>query len=572
MTVPPIFEITVLTKLDGALTKQISLTPDGTVKSDGSACTMARGAAQRARVGNVGELADLIDRMRSCDALALGRLRGDLPDTVEVMPKRTLDRANGSPLTDAIARTASSIVYCPKSPAFALLDFDTKGMPADVASRLDEQGGFLPVLETIIPAIARAGRVLRRSTSAGLYRADTGEKFAGSNGMHVFLTVLNGADIDRFLKTLHARCWLAGFGWMIVGAGGQLLERSIVDRVVGTPERLVFEGPPLLVPPLAQDQASRRPIAIDGVPLDTVAVCPPLRIVEQQKLKDMCAKERHRLAPEIAKAREDFIARQSQRVAKRAGINLIQARTIAERQCAGILLPDVVLPFDDPELAGAIVSDVLADPVRFEGETLADPLEGVEYGICKAKIMRRADGSPWIHSLAHGRTVYELKHDVRSIEAALMTAPLDGLAELFVRLVLAADLDDAQVERLRDIVSSRTGVGKRALNAKLKLARQEQDVRLAREERERRLAQRNDPRPRLAAPPRDAERLPVLAAIDDVLAALQLSEPPMRDAEGCPTEVRNRSPLMLHALLETDIEADEADPPAGPGDAAPNAA
>ena len=56
------------------------------------------------------------------------------------------------------------------------------------------------------------------------------------------------------LKALHARCWLAGFGWMMVGAGGQLLERSIVDRVVGAPERLIFEGPPLVVPPLEQDR------------------------------------------------------------------------------------------------------------------------------------------------------------------------------------------------------------------------------------------------------------------------------------------------------------------------------
>ena len=50
-------------------------------------------------------------------------------------------------------------------------------------------------------------------------------------------------------------------------------------------------------------------------------------------------------------------------------------------------------------------------PASFEGETLADPLEGVEYGRCKAKIMRRADGTPWINSFAHGRTVYELKLD-----------------------------------------------------------------------------------------------------------------------------------------------------------------
>ena len=50
------------------------------------------------------------------------------------------------------------------------------------------------------------------------------------------------------------------------------------------------------------------------------------------------------------------------------------------RQCRGILLPDVALPFDDADLAGITVADVLADPARFEGATLADPLEGIDYG------------------------------------------------------------------------------------------------------------------------------------------------------------------------------------------------
>ena len=74
-----------------------------------------------------------------------------------------------------------------------------------------------------------------------------------------------------------------------------------------------------------------------------------------------------------------------------------------------------MLPFDDPELAGCTVADVLADPERYEGETLADPLEGVDYGRCSAMIMRRDDGTPWIHSFAHGRTVYELKYDAGAV-------------------------------------------------------------------------------------------------------------------------------------------------------------
>jgi hypothetical protein len=105
---------------------------------------------------------------------------------------------------------------------------------------------------------------MRRSTSAGLFRTDTGEKIAGSDGIHTYVLIKDGADSERFLKALHQRCWLCGLGWLMTGAAGQLLERSIIDRAVGRPERLVFEGPPALIPPLEQDQESRRPIVHEG--------------------------------------------------------------------------------------------------------------------------------------------------------------------------------------------------------------------------------------------------------------------------------------------------------------------
>ena len=117
------------------------------------------------------------------------------------------------------------------------------------------------------------------------------------------------------------------------------------------------------------------------------------------------------------------------------------------RQCDGVLLPDLVLPFDDDELAGCTVADVLADPARFEGATLADPLEGIDYGVCKAKVMRRADGSLWIHSFAHGRTIYELKLDAAAVRAAMEHADKDAVVKLFIDLALAADLDDDELER-----------------------------------------------------------------------------------------------------------------------------
>jgi len=175
----------------------------------------------------------------------------------------------------------------------------------------------------------------------------------------------------------------------MVGAGGQLLDRSIIDRMVGAPERLVFEGDPILDPPLEQDRDSRRPIAVDGDTLDTLKACPPLTIAETARLRELKAKAAYQLAGDAARARTDFINEHAERLAKRTGVSMQAARQTIVCLCEGVLLPDVELPFDDETFARCTVSDVLADPDRFDGATLADPLEGAAYGVGKAKIMRR---------------------------------------------------------------------------------------------------------------------------------------------------------------------------------------
>ena len=298
-----VLQITVLAKSNGPLTKRISLAPDGFIQSDGNQCIMAFGTARRVEIASVHDLAAVIASLQSNEALTLGQLRADLPEQVEIVTKSRLDKLNGVARPEVIARTGDYIVFQPGRLTFALLDFDTKGMPPHVAAKLDALGDFWSAIVSVCPALANVARVTRRSTSAGLFRGDTGENLPGSNGLHVFIAVKEGGDIDRFLKTLHARCWLSGLGWLIIGAGGQFLERSIVDRVVGAPERLVFEGPPILDPPLAQDVASRQPTAIDGITLDTLAACPPLSIVEQARYHEARAKEEARLAPEIPKAK-----------------------------------------------------------------------------------------------------------------------------------------------------------------------------------------------------------------------------------------------------------------------------
>ena len=384
------------------------------------------------------------------------------------------------------------------------------------------------------------------------YRADTGERLPGSDGIHVYLAVADCTDIERFLRVLHERCWIAGLGWYMVGAGGQLLDRSIVDRMVGAPERLVFEGGPILDPPLEQDRGSRRPVAVNGDILDTMKACPPLTIAETARLREMKAKAAHRLAPEAAKARTEFINKQASLLAKRTGMSAQAARKTIAQQCDGLLLPDIELPFDDVALACCTVADVLRDPDRFDGATLADPLEGVAYGIGKAKVMRRSDGTPWIHSFAHGRTVYSLKYDARAVRAAIDQADKAEVVSLFIRLVLLAELDGAELESLRNEVCEKAEMNKRTISQMVKEARAKQAAQRKEEARKQRLAARTDPRPIIESPNDDVPWLPVMGMINDVIGKVRTNRPVVRDIDDYMTKALRYAFPSTHAFATAE--------------------
>ena len=449
-------------------------------------------------------------------------------------------------------------------------------MPPAVRHKIDTLGGFWAALVSVLPELGPSDAssvhlpapACSAPTPASVWRART--------GLHVYIVLVDG-NRRQAVPAPPARalpgCTASAGSWS--ARVGTFLYRSLVDRMVYGADRLVFEGAPVLDPSLKQDLACRVPAFVDGAALDSRAACFDLTIVEQAQLTTVQRASAHRAAPQAAAARANFIARQAITITSRTGITEAQARRIAERQCEGVLLPDIVLGFDDEGLNGATVADVLADPERYIGATLADPLEGLDYGPCKAKVMRRADGTLWIHSFAHGRTTYELKHDARSVKAAIQKVSPDEAVDLFVALLLIAALEPDEEHQLREVVCKHSGTKARPLAAKIKAVRSEHEKRKAEAEREWRAAQPRDRRVRIEAPVSDVERLPILSALDEVLTGINDAEPPPRDAERRPTEARCRAPILLHEMLNTETTAEnphETDPPARAGDAAPDAA
>jgi len=135
----------------------------------------------------------MIEAFGHDQALTLGGLRSDLPAQVKVTTKRKLDDVHRP---DLIARTRDFFVFRPGEPALALIDFDRKGMPANVSEKIQRLGGLWSALTLVLPSLANIARLERRSTSAGLFRVDTGEKLASSGGLHIFLPIQDGADVE----------------------------------------------------------------------------------------------------------------------------------------------------------------------------------------------------------------------------------------------------------------------------------------------------------------------------------------------------------------------------------------
>ena len=88
----------------------------------------------------------------------MGALRPELPDNVEITTKRKLNGAAQPP--GLITRASDHIIYRPGRPALALLDYDTKGMSPSVEARIDELGGYLPALLSVLPQLATAATMM----------------------------------------------------------------------------------------------------------------------------------------------------------------------------------------------------------------------------------------------------------------------------------------------------------------------------------------------------------------------------------------------------------------------------
>ncbi|MBC8497159.1 MAG: AAA family ATPase [Chloroflexi bacterium] len=114
-------------------------------------------------------------------------------------------------------------------------------------------------------------------------------------------------------------------------------------------------------------------------------------------------KELH--APEASAIKEGYIRTRAITRAEKDGISLESAEEIVRQRCTGTLHPDDQIRFHSGDVT---VSELLANPMKYDGKPCADPHEPEE-GTSRAKFYANtATGKPLINSMLHGRSVYYL--------------------------------------------------------------------------------------------------------------------------------------------------------------------
>ena len=218
---------------------------------------------------------------------------------------------------------------------------------------------------------------------------------------------------------------------------------------------------------------------------------------------------------------------------------------------AGRLTSDFTLYFDD---YGAVtVREVLKDPDKFIGESLADPHEPEEYDHNRAKLFRGDnDGRLIITSYAHGGLTYTLEHDFVSLKELVERTPAE---EILARLRLAfptANLAEDEAHRVLEQAQTKAGyaiVGrKRAWADMIKplQAGRKQYLLLF----DRKPERSSSSLPVLFAPYKDAPFTEALQRLDEILcASTATKEPPFRSISGAYAIVKACSTPLLHELM-----------------------
>jgi hypothetical protein len=410
-------KIGLFTKKKGLLTKQIMLDEDGVLQKIGRT-TLAEGAFEQVELVDLDDFDFFLDQVEPNQAVCYGRPRLNKSHVVSKELKKKFP--------NAMTRTADNFYF--KGPTICMLDYDPDP-ESDVVLTRDQ---LRAVLLDVIPDLGNVDMLWRPSASSCIYNGQ--KEVIGVTGQRIYFIVDDGSRLKHFTEYLVGKLWLNGYGRIQLSRSGAMLERVTFDTSVWQPERLDYVAGAKCSKPL-----ERRPVdsfiwrgnyrALDisqNYDLTPTEVADIKILINQTK--------RDRKKDQVAVV-ERYITERVQELADPGASQeeLAQIEASLRKAIENLTLTADFILFTD-EFGPVTVGEVLTNRSKFNGASLADPLEP-DYGGGRGKAKFFLIGTmPVVHSFAHGSRVFKLKLATRHIQVgggrinAVMDEAADALA------------------------------------------------------------------------------------------------------------------------------------------------
>lgn len=394
-----------LTKFRGTknarLTKEFTLNDKGEIQKNGTP-NFSYGQARKLSIKSLSELEGVIAGLKKNECISCGEF--DIP-FCEIFTKdyfKPEDYKKG-------ARTRTKDHMSEPALKVALLDYDpSPNMPEELVCHTPD--GVMKKLSEIIPEFEKVAWSATSSSSHGLHNLKTGEHYTGNGGMHLYIATT--LPLETLQSVLEVRLWKAGKGYIDFASSGAMLERTLVDLSVLSPERLIYEADPVLGDGIGQEP--RVWGHHEGEVLSEIQPLTDQDFRDHQKC--VCEAKNGPENKEIAESKLE--AHYRKRVTKMAALKEVseeEASKLVKRPTTSDMEKGHQnLTFNDIiEIDGQLmlISELYQRGDEFNGKAMPDPIEGSEYGKTTAKFYFNDGFNPCIFSFAHGRkTVFHIQH------------------------------------------------------------------------------------------------------------------------------------------------------------------
>ena len=392
------------------LSKRYALAKDGKTVVKELFTALASGVYQVAAVPSgdipaaLQEFGALFDALTYKNAISLGVPRDGSSKGLITTQGKIKD---GTAPTGAIPRDLKHFGW----PELALLFLDG-----------DDRDGLFPLLCGLYPKLAQAAALV--AVGERVCRRPGDRQGAEDRPEHVYIVI---DKPERSLDCLHAimrLAWVHGqgaaAGWLVPSVCGSVLVRGPIDAVVGSPERLSYEGAGKLERGVKALPRVSRVIGGSGMVDADDLIAHADQHAPEQLFRERVEAARNDPAFVAARAAVDAAYRAThirkgtaQRVAK--GVAVDEAAQQATESFEAMHAAGTCdaagrtwIPLADdhvvywPDGKAFTVADIKADPAQFNEKECCDPVEGMDYQSRNCAIIYTNWGRIDIYSRAHG--------------------------------------------------------------------------------------------------------------------------------------------------------------------------